>query len=96
MKMRTRTKRLILGGTGLMAVTAAALVSAATGSGASTISAAQVQSLVTTNAAELGERSPTNVSYSALTTRNAANEAASGTPILGSYGSYCQMLWIWQ
>jgi hypothetical protein len=87
--MRTKTKRFILGGTAVVAMAAAALVFATAGSGSTPgpMSAAQIKSLVTTDAAEAGDNTPTDISYSALVTRNQANAVSSGAWIGPPYGS---------
>ncbi|HEX3618589.1 MAG TPA: hypothetical protein VHU61_18730 [Solirubrobacteraceae bacterium] len=90
--MRAKTKRFIVGGTGVAAATAAALVLASVGSGAATagnpMTAAQIKSLVLSGAAAMGDSTPTDISYSALTTRNGALAASgSGASMGGAYGS---------
>jgi hypothetical protein len=90
--MRAKTKRFIVGGTGVAAATAAALVLASVGSGAATagnpMTAAQIKSLVVSGAAAMGDSTPTDISYSALTTRNGALAASgSGASMGGAYGS---------
>jgi hypothetical protein len=88
--MRTKTKRFILGGTGVAAIATVALIFATTGSEATptgSMTTAQIKSLVVTSAARLGDSTPTDISYSALTTRNAALAVSMGAQIGGSYGS---------
>jgi hypothetical protein len=90
--MRAKTKRFIVGGSGAAAATAAALVLATAGSGAATagdpMTAAQIKSLVVTDAAGMGDNTPTDISYSALTTRNGALAASgSGAWMGGADGS---------
>jgi hypothetical protein len=85
--MRTKTKRLTLGSTGVAAIaTAAALIFAATGSEATPtgpMTSAQIKSLVMTDAARMGDGTPTDISYSAPVTRNAANAASGDGAIIG-------------
>ena len=88
--MRTHAKRFILGGTGVAAIATAALIFATTESEATptgSMTTAQIKSLVMVSAARLGDRTPTDISYSALTTRDAALAVSSGDQIGGSYGS---------
>lgn len=101
--MRAKTKRFIVGGTGAAAATAAALVLATAGSGAPTagkpvtagagttgnpMTAAQIKSLVVSDATRMGDSTPTDISYSALATRNQALAASgSGAVMGGAYGS---------
>ena len=51
------------------------------------MSAAQIKSLVITDAAGMGDSTPTDISYSAPVTRNQANAVASGAWIGPPYGS---------
>lgn len=90
--MRAKTKRFVLAGTGAAAVTAAALVLATGGSGAARfgnpMTAAQIKSLAMSDAARTGDSTPTDISYSARTTRNRALAASgSGASMGGVYGS---------
>jgi hypothetical protein len=87
--MRAKPKRYIVGGIG---AAAAALVLATAGSGAATagnpMTAAQIKSLVVRDAARMGDSTPTDISYSTLTTRNGALAASgSGDSVGGAYGS---------
>jgi hypothetical protein len=84
--MRTKTKRITLGSTGVAAIASAALIFATTGSGATPtgpMTTAQIKSLVMTDAARMGDSTPTDISYSAPVTRNAANAASGDGAIIG-------------
>jgi hypothetical protein len=83
--MRTKTKRFILGGTGVVAMAAAALVFATAGSGSTPrlMSAAQIKSLVMTDAAGMGDNAPIGLAMSELVTRNTALAAIDGGGQIG-------------
>jgi hypothetical protein len=85
-KPRTTVKRFVLGGTGVAAIATAALIFASTGSNAAptgSMTTGQIKSLVMTTAARLGDSTPTDISYSAPVTRNAANAASGDGAIIG-------------
>lgn len=84
--MRTKTKRFTLGSTGVAAIATAALIFTTTGSAATPtgpMTTAQIKSLVMTDAAGMGDSTPTDISYSAPVTRNAANAASGDGAIIG-------------
>lgn len=87
--MWSGAKRFMVGGTGVAGMAAAAVIFAAAGSGANTPNpalAAHLKSLVMTDAARMGDRTPRDISFSALTTRNRALAAASGDQVGPPYG----------
>ena len=84
--MGPKTKRFTLGSTGVAAIATAALIFTTTGSAATPtgpMTTAQIKSLVMTDAAGMGDSTPTDISYSAPVTRNAANAASGDGAIIG-------------